>query len=180
MPFHNAITKLLDIEGGFSNHANDRGGQTRWGITEQTARRNGYTGAMQDLPRSTAEGIYRAEYWDSINLDEVDAISQAMAWEVFEAGVNAGPARAATWLQRALNLFNKRGSLYPDIATDGSIGPKTIKTLRAFTDYRGADGLRVLLVAFNCFQAGHYIEITENNASQEDFIFGWFGHRIGI
>src|SRR5690349_1456205 len=52
------IDALIDREGGYVNHPADKGGPTCFGITEAVARAHGYRGAMRDLPRDEAVGIY--------------------------------------------------------------------------------------------------------------------------
>ena len=39
------IDALIEREGAYSDHPADRGGPTRWGITEQVARAYGYYGS---------------------------------------------------------------------------------------------------------------------------------------
>ena len=60
---HSGIERMLDElverEGGFVDHPADRGGATRYGITEAVARAHGYRGAMRQLPRAEALNIYR-------------------------------------------------------------------------------------------------------------------------
>ena len=46
------IDELIEREGGYVNHPADRGGPTRFGITEAVARAHGYGGAMAELPRA--------------------------------------------------------------------------------------------------------------------------------
>ena len=45
------IDDLIDVliarEGGFVDHPADKGGPTRWGITQAVARRHGYMGQME-------------------------------------------------------------------------------------------------------------------------------------
>jgi lysozyme family protein len=43
------IEEVIGREGGYSNHPADRGGATRWGITEAVARAHGYRGVSADL-----------------------------------------------------------------------------------------------------------------------------------
>jgi lysozyme family protein len=45
------IEGILGKEGGYVNNPNDKGGPTRWGITQTTARAYGYSGDMKALPR---------------------------------------------------------------------------------------------------------------------------------
>ena len=48
------IDELIEREGGYVHHPADRGGPTRFGITEAVARAHGYGGAIADLPREEA------------------------------------------------------------------------------------------------------------------------------
>lgn len=101
MNFDEAFTKLLGHEGGYSNHPNDPGGETMWGITKRVAVEAGYTGAMKDLPKAYAMAIYRDRYWDSI---QIDLLPPDARFAVFDAAVNSGIVQATKWLQRAVNV----------------------------------------------------------------------------
>lgn len=180
MNFEATIDDILAKEQGYVDHPADRGGPTNWGITEAVARRNGWHGPMQDMPVSLAREIYRRRYIVEPGFDLVAKIDEAIAAELIDTGVNMGPARAAEMFQRALNVFNAQGSRYPDVFVDGRIGPVTVDALRAFLRWRGAKGQLALLNALNCLQGARYIEIAENNPSQEAFAFGWMLNRIGL
>ncbi|HGV4401999.1 TPA: glycosyl hydrolase 108 family protein, partial [Klebsiella pneumoniae] len=41
------IEGILGKEGGYVDHPSDKGGPTRWGITQTIARAHGYTGDMR-------------------------------------------------------------------------------------------------------------------------------------
>lgn len=45
---------VLDKEGGYVNHPDDKGGPTKWGITGKVARAHGYQGDIRDLTRGQA------------------------------------------------------------------------------------------------------------------------------
>lgn len=64
---------------------------------------------MQDLPLSVAKEIYRKQYWISPRFDLVNLISNAVAEELLDTGVNCGTGFAKPLLQRALNLLNNQG-----------------------------------------------------------------------
>lgn len=179
MSIDTMLDALVGREGGYSDHPADRGGPTRWGITQQVARAYGYAGDMRALPRQTALAIYRQRYWLQPRFDQVAAVAPKLAEELFDTGVNMGPVVAVKFLQRALNLFNRRASDYPDIAADGQIGPMTITALKAYAAKRGAVGLTVLQRLVDSFQAARYAEIAEANPSQEDFLYGWIANRTG-
>ena len=162
-------------EGGYSNHIADRGGETIWGITERVARANGYKGAMRDMPKETARDIAKTQYWDILNLDAVAAIAPSIAKEMFDTLYNGG--EPGKWLQRALNVFNNQRNHYPDISTDGRIGPMTIAALKAFVTRRGPEGVRVLFNTLNILQGARFVDIAERNETQEAFAFGWLAMR---
>jgi lysozyme family protein len=178
MNFESIIDSILEAEKGYVDHPSDRGGPTNYGITQAVARRNGYDGDMKDLPLSLAREIYRKRYIVEPQFDKVAAIDPTVGHELIDTGVNMGPARASEFFQRALNVFNSRGTAYPDIFVDGRIGPDTLAAFKALLKRRGAVGSSVMFKALNSLQGVRYIEIAENNQSQEDFTVGWFDKRV--
>lgn len=129
MNFETAFEILLKHEGGFSDHAADPGGKTRYGITEAVAREAGYRGDMRELPLDLAKLIYRSRYWNAVRADE---LPQSIRHVMFDAAVNSGPRQATLWMQRAVG-----------VADDGIIGPKTMAALHALN----ADALRAKVLA---------------------------------
>lgn len=178
--FDEAFEYTVGLEGRFSDNPLDSGGPTKYGITERVARAHGYIGHMKDLPLHFAKKIYKASYWDALKLDSVSKLSSAIPHEMFDTGVNMGVKRSATFLQRALNVFNRQGRDYPDIQVDGSIGSKTISSLSAYLSQRGRLGESVMLTALNSQQGAGYFDIAENRPKDEEFIFGWFANRVKI
>lgn len=114
-----ALTLLLDHEGGYSNHPRDNGGKTMYGITEKVAKSHGYTGQMQFLPWSTAEYIYRIDYWDKVRADQLPA---NLRFHVFDCAVNSGVSRAVKLLQSCAG-----------VTVDGIIGKNTIAAAQNVT-----------------------------------------------
>jgi len=176
--FEKALKHTLGIEGGYSNDPADSGGKTRYGITEAKARAWGYTGDMRELPVELAERIYKRDYWDIIHLDEVAALSEPVALEMFDTSVNCGPSVPVKFLQRALNIFNRGGTDYPDIAVDGLIGRNTLHALGAFLKRRGKLGSDVLVESLNSQQGAFYTDLAERRPKDEAFAFGWFANRV--
>lgn len=173
------IDELIEREGGYVNHAADRGGPTRYGITEAVARAHGYGGAMAKLPRDEAAAIYRRLYWLRPRFDEVARRSPALATELFDTGANMGPAVAATFLQRALTALNRNGQDYPDLVPDGRIGTRTLAALDAFLKLRGRKAEPVLLRALEALQGERYLRLAERRPANEAFLYGWLANRIG-
>lgn len=179
MTVEGLIDAVIEREGGYVNHSADRGGPTKYGITEAVARANGYQGRMQDLPRMQAVGIYKTLYWTRPRFDRIGDMSPTIAAELFDTGINMGPAVAATFLQRALNALNRNGNDYADIIPDGKIGPGTIGALRAFLQVRGVAGEAVMLKALEALQGERYLRLAEGRPQNEAFVFGWLANRIG-
>ena len=171
------INAVLAAEGGYVNDPSDSGGETNFGITIAVARQFGYTGSMRDLPRVGAFDIYSALYWNKVRADDLLKLSPAVCEEVVDTGVNMGTGRAGKFLQRALNVLNKRGSLYGDLTVDGAIGPATIRALRAYLDSRDE---QTLVKALNCLQGTHYVVLAERREKDERFVYGWFKNRVSV
>jgi hypothetical protein len=187
------IDALIEREGGFVANPADTGGPTRFGITEAVARANGYRGAMRALPREEAAAIYKRLYWLRPRLNEVATRSARIAEELFDTGVNMGPAVAVTFLQRALTALNRNGKDYPDLVPDGRVGPQTLAALDTFLKLRGSpppvgvsgggqqstSGETVLLRALEALQGERYLRLAERRPANEAFLYGWLANRIG-
>ena len=124
-PFKRSLRFVRRWEGGWSDHPDDRGGATQYGITLAT-----YTNwrRSQGLPDPSAadlraiteeevEAIYQQNYWDACRCDE---LPPPIALLVFDITVNAGPSRSIRLLQEALG-----------VSVDGIIGPETLGAARA-------------------------------------------------
>lgn len=174
------IDGILAREGGYVNHPDDKGGPTKYGITEAEARRNGWTGLIQDITEDFARQVYRTRYWTEPGFDKVATVSEAIAEEVCDTGVNMGVRTSSKYLQRALNALNLKGELFADSPVDGLIGPMTISALTSFLAKRGKEGEQVLLKALNCLQGARYIELCEERQTNESFLYGWMRQRISL
>ena len=172
------INGVIDREGGYVHHPADRGGATRWGITEAVARANGYAGDMRHFAREAAAVIYRRIYWQRPRIDDVAQRAPSIAAELFDTGVNMGPAVAVAFLQRALNALNRGARDYPDILLDGRIGPQTLRALDGFLATRGAAGETVLLKALEALQGERYVSLAERRPANEAFLYGWLANRL--
>lgn len=173
------LDALIEREGGYVNHPADRGGPTHFGITAEVARAHGYVGPMRQLPRAEAEAIYRRIYWLRPNFDAVARLSPKIAAELFDTGVNMGPAVAITFLQRALTALNRGASDFPDLVPDGRIGSATTAALARFLAVRGRGAETVLLRALDALQGERYLRLAERRPANEAFLYGWLANRIG-
>ncbi|WP_448658962.1 glycoside hydrolase family 108 protein [Sphingomonas sp. CJ99] len=176
MHIETLIDAVIDREGGYVDHPADRGGATRYGITERVARAEGYDGPMRHLPRSVAASIYRRLYWTGPRLDRIAERAPKLAAELFDTGVNMGPRTAVTFLQRALNALDRDGTL---LVPDGQAGPKTLAALDAFLAQRPTLGETVLTRACDALQGERYVALAEQRPLNKAFLYGWLANRIG-
>lgn len=180
-PFERAWLRTGRVEAGYVNHPSDPGGETNHGVTVRVARAHGYTGPMSELPLAVAVRIAKEEYWDAIRGDALTAVSEPVAQEVFDTHFNLWPGAAGRFLQESLNSLNRQARDYPDLKVDGDIGPATLAALGAyFARRRADDGELVLLRVLNSLQGAEYVRQAKVNTAKEDFVFGWFRHRVAI
>lgn len=183
--FEKIFNDLIIIEGGYSNHPDDRGGRTMYGITEEVAREAGYAGKMEELSLELARSIYKTKYFENYGFGKIQ--NTKIAGELFEFTVNTGRGKLAVmFLQRAYNLLNKNINL----VEDGQLGDKTANTINSYKFYKS------LFKVLNIFQGMYYISIAEDdmvakefllnhkntNGSEKNktFIRGWIDKRVSI
>lgn len=127
MTFDEAFDRLINHEGGFSDDPKDPGnwtggrvnvGQlkgTKFGIAANT-----YGDLdIENLTLAQARGIYYRDWWLKAGADQMDA---AIVFQLWDFAINAGMSTAVRALQRAVR-----------VADDGSIGPMTLRAVRAMT-----------------------------------------------
>ena len=169
------VAGVFTVEGGYSNNPADPGGETNHGVTVQVARDAGYTGPMRDLPKEFAQQLYARDYIERPNFHRVIALSPAVGEELVDAGVNAGPGRAARWFQQSLNHLSRGGADYPLVATDGQVGAKTLAAYQALERKRGrVKSCELVLKLLDAQQGAHYMSLNK-----PVFIVGWADKRLG-
>lgn len=180
MSVKSIIDCIVTREGGFVDNPNDKGGPTCWGITEAVARQNGYAGAMSELPMDFAIALYERRYVIEPGFAPIIRLSDKIAEELVDTGVNMGPSIPCHWLQRILNALNRQQKDYPDVEVDGVVGPATIRALDCLLAARSYEGELAVLRLLNCLQGVRYLELAEAKETQENFLFGWIMNRVDI
>lgn len=168
MTVDDIINGVIEAEGDYSDNPNDAGGPTRWGVTQAVARADGYKGDMRDYPRASAVSLYTRRYVTAPGFGRILALSQIIAAELVDTGVNMGPPAAGKFLQRALNMLELVG-----LVVDGEVGDKSIAAFETFLKHRGADGEQRLRALLNAQQGTRYLELAEGRAANRSFLFGW-------
>lgn len=113
------IDDIIRREGRvFVNHPADRGGPTKFGITQKTLA--GYRGKdvtpedVAALTEEEARAIYRSDF---LIFGKIE--SEALRALLIDSGVNHGQGNAVKFLQRALG-----------VDADGILGPQTLEAVR--------------------------------------------------
>lgn len=158
------IVNLTAREGGYVDHPADRGGPTKWGITQATL--SAYRGSpvsafqVQSLTATEAAEIYRQRYFYQPGFDAVaDPELQEL---LVDYGVNSGPEAAV----KSLQLCLQRMKLYTG-PIDGDIGPLTRQALRA------VNNVPELYYRVKCERWELFLRYIGRDPSQAGFATGW-------
>ncbi|ATN93503.1 putative secretion activating protein [Pseudoalteromonas phage J2-1_QLiu-2017] len=174
------IEAVIEKEGEeYTNHEDDSGGPTKFGITEDTLKSLPLDLEVKDLTKEDAIFIYYQEYYHKPKYELlVDIGFDRLAEELFDTGVNMGVRTGIKFLQRTLNVFNNKQKYYDDLKVDGYLGTKTISAIKDLVYIRGASKTEaVLFNSVNSLQAARYIELAENDEKDETFVWGWISKR---
>ena len=148
--FDTALDFVFKAEGGLVNDKNDKGGLTKYGISQKAFPDL----KIVDITLEQAKEIYRKHYWEPSGCDE---LPPSFDVAVFDSAVNQGVKKAVILLQRALNVKD-----------DGLIGTKTIAACRA----AGEPELRKFLL--------HRLFNYSNLEDYKHFKNGWFDRLLKL
>jgi len=143
---------ILHHEGGYVNHPKDPGGETNLGVTKRVYEEWGGTKEMVDLTVEDVAPMYEKNYWGRVKADD---LPNGLDLCVFDFAVNAGPGRAAKYLQSMIGT-----------TVDGGIGPNT---LRAVGNYVEEVGLQTAIENYQANRQRYYEKLN----TFETFGRGW-------
>jgi lysozyme family protein len=154
---NDVIDGILVREGGYVDHPADKGGSTKYGITQATlADWRGKQATVEDvkaLTETEAREIYREQYITRPGFLSIE--NEAVRTLAIDCAVNHGVKPAVKLLQEAARVF-----------TDGILGPNTLAAVNRMTAavlYRRLCAARVRL----------YGQIITKNPTQAVFAAGW-------
>ena len=181
--YDEAYNNLAVIEGGYVNDKDDLGAETYRGISRKfhpnwegwniidKYKKNALTKKQLNIELSQDEQLqelvkqfYYDNYWIKFNGDALPCI---IAEELLEQAVLLGTWKTAGEnLQKALNMLNKDGKLFPDLVVDGIVGPKTLDALSKIPT-------RLVLKVLNYLEFGRFAESINKRPTNEKFLWGW-------
>ena len=159
--FKRYAQKLIQLEGGYTNHPDDQGGPTNQGVTLNTYRSYcGQEKTIKDL-RNMSYGtwcdIMKDMYWDKCLADRID--NQSVAEILVDWCVNSG----LVGLRKVQEIVGTK--------PDGIAGPKTLAAIN------GADA-KELFGRIMAARKQFFINIVKRNPNQRVFINGWMNRLL--
>lgn len=161
MSFDRALAAALAHEGGVSDHPADRGGLTKWGVTQATyetwrAKTGQAPRPVVEMTEAEMRAIYLDGYWFPAGCDQMP---DELAETVFDMAVNSGVRRAVITLQRVLG-----------VTQDGIPGPETISAAH--------EAGPMVALHFLKARAALYRDIVRNDPTQIVFLAGWINRLL--
>lgn len=147
--FRIAVKLTLTHEGGYVNNPHDKGGPTKYGITQ--ADMPGVD--IQQITPDQAVGYYAEHYWKPLYSQIND---QNLANKIFDMGVLFGVGTAVKLLQTSLS-----NGIH--VVSDGAFGPNT---LAAVNNHGDIEKFRVVLY-------NHCMDVVNRNPDNSIFLNGW-------
>lgn len=164
------IEQVIEVEGGYVDNPDDKGGATNLGITQATLSqflgRAVHKDEVRELDMATAVKIYKQDYWDRYKADQ---FPDQLKYVYFDQVVNHGPRNAGRITQKS--CVNRRTLEFDEI--DGIVGPGT---LAACADLSMDSMLAERAVFFSNLVLAECKYLVRTN--QDQFLEGWMRHRV--
>ena len=166
--FNPAIQLVLKNEGGYTRFSKNLGGETNFGIIENTfnsAKNRGYIKSpdVRRLTRDDAIKIYRTDFWKQSRADQMP---DALAGIYFDAYIQR-PTAGGEVLQRAINRFAGQNL----VKVDRSVGPQTVNAVNSLI--RNNDDLRRFINIFCDERAARYRRVNGNKKDEKHLLAGY-------
>lgn len=159
------IKNIIKREGGYVNHPADRGGPTKYGVTEKALTHwSGRTVTEEDIKNISKTTAYEIFYHQYFIIPKIDTLPQQLHEIMLDMSVNHGFRRAIRILQRTLTLLDI------SLKVDGYIGPIT---LNAVDDAISRKSLKNLINNLIDARVAFYDQIIKNDSTQTVFRNGW-------
>lgn len=159
------IKDIIRREGGYVNHPNDKGGPTKYGVTQKTLSnylcREATVDEVKNITEETAYEIFERDYYEG---PRINTVPEQLRPVMTDAAVLYGPRRAIKFIQQIINEAE-----FGPCSVDGILGPNTRKLInQAYSQ-------------MTIYMLNAYVEeridfcrrIVDSNPSQSVFLRGW-------
>ena len=145
----------LRSDGGLNDIASDRGGLTKYGISQRA-----YPSLdIKNLTLTQAVRLYHRDYWRVMLCEQ---LPQSVALLLLDGAVQHGVGAMTQVVQRIVS-----------VKPDGRLGPKTLAAIEAQTTTE-------LIAKLSVYRGRKYARITVNDISQQINLNGWFNRLAAI
>lgn len=196
--FETSHILVMKIEGLYSNHPDDSGGETYggiarnkwpswdgWKIIDEYKRKPNFPNNMKEDEKlyELERDFYIKEFWIPIGGNKF-SYTQNIGNKLYSIAVNMGTVTAVKFLQETLNFmrFNAKDELFPKLSLDGIFGNQVLNALNVIFEIT-KNTERLSFKIYSCLHAkqiNKFFNIIEKNPSQIVFANGWLNRAIEI
>jgi lysozyme family protein len=155
--FNKAIDFVFRNEGYYANHPFDRGGKTKYGISQKSYPKIN----IEKLQKDDAKQIYYNDFWKKYNVHLIK--NERLAIRLFDTMVLSGPRRATLILEESIVRLGY------DIPVDGIFDPELLNIINKMSP----EEIEKLLIEFQKEMIDFFKDIVKANPSQKVFLMGW-------
>lgn len=162
--FNRALTFVLGVEGGWSNHPLDKGGATNHGVTQALfdswrASTGQVKKPVADITSEEVDAVYHSQFWVA---GKCDAFPWPLSLAHFDACVNHGPGNAWIIMQKALG-----------VKADGIPGAITMQAVYAMD-------AEITIWRYLRERMAFYVGIVKAKPNQITFLKGWLNRLFDL
>ena len=167
--YDQAMRFVLRWEGGYSNHPNDPGGETNFGVTHAVydawrIEQNLPKRSVKEIEEHEVFAIYKNKYWLKSECLKLTPYEE-LALMHFDTAINMGLRRAAKTLQEAVG-----------VTADGIIGDITLGAVHHKCQISALE----TMTAYADIRERVYRWIATNRDGSEKFLKGWMNRLNDI
>lgn len=149
------ILRVIQIEGGYVNNQNDKGGETKYGISKRS-----YPNLdIKNITSDQAYEIIKRDFYDVMKIGQV--VDPSVRSKLIELAVHMGVPVASKLVQGVVG-----------VKVDGIIGPITVSAINGKPN--GADLVNQIMKA----QLLYYCDRVEKDPGQSVFLRGWVKRAV--
>ncbi len=155
--FDKYFEELIGHEGGYVNDPDDRGGETKYGISKRSY-------PDLDIKNLTLEQAKEIYYNDFYLRYKIERLPEHIRKITFDMCVNFGARGAVKVLQEACNYKGRN-----NLVVDGMIGPKTINACK-----------NVTIELVRAYRMLRFANIVHKRPQNKKFWFGWYRRCLKV
>ena len=153
--FNESINMIFEFEGGYVNDPNDRGGETKYGISKRAFPNVD----IKNLTLEKAKEIYRENYWKKILGDDIK--NQRIANEILDMVVNMGVKGGVKLVQQVVGSY-----------IDGIFGPHTLKAVNNF------ENEELFMCKLKIARIREYVDLCNKESMYREYLRGWLNRVL--